>query len=103
VNLSDKSNPRSRKELMNTALISVTGSVGCLTVSIILGAVLGGMWLDGHYGTKPTWTISLALLSIPVSVVAMILVVRAIIKRIQPDLEKDQKKQSAEENRSSGS
>jgi F0F1-type ATP synthase assembly protein I len=88
---------------MNTALISVTGSVGCLTVVIILGAILGGMWLDGHYGTKPTWTLTLALLSIPVSVVAMILVVRAIIKRIQPELEKDQKKQSSEENRSSGS
>lgn len=88
---------------MNTALISVTGSVGCLTVVIILGAILGGIWLDGHYGTKPTWTLTLALLSIPVSVVAMILVVRAIIKRIQPELEKDQKKQSSEENRSSGS
>ena len=88
---------------MNTALISVTGSVGCLTVVIILGAILGGMWLDGHYGTKPTWTLTLALLSIPVSVVAMILTVRTIIKRIQPELEKDQKKQSSEENRSSGS
>ncbi len=88
---------------MNTALISVTGSVGCLTVVIILGAILGGMWLDGHYGTKPTWTLTLALLSIPVSVVAMILIVRAIIKRIQPELEKDQKKQSSEENQSSGS
>ena len=88
---------------MNTALISVTGSVGCLTVVIILGAILGGMWLDGHYGTEPTWTLTLALLSIPVSVVAMILVVRAIIKRIQPELEKDQKKQSSEENQSSGS
>jgi hypothetical protein len=88
---------------MNTALISVTGSVGCLTVVIILGAILGGMWLDGHYGTKPTWTLTLALLSIPVSLVAMLVAVRAIIKRIQPELVNDQKKQSSEEDRSSGS
>jgi hypothetical protein len=88
---------------MNTALISVTGSVGCLTVVIILGFILGGMWLDGHYGTKPTWTLILALVSIPVSVIAMIVVVRAIIKRIQPELEKGQKAHPSEENRSSGS
>jgi hypothetical protein len=88
---------------LNTALISVTGSVGCLTVAIILGFILGGIWLDGHYGTKPTWTITLAVLSIPVSVVAMLLAVRAIIKRIQPDLEKDQKQHPSEENRESGS
>jgi len=103
VSLPDKSTPQARKKLFNTVLISVTGSVGCLTVVIILGAVFGGIWLDNHFGTKPTWTITLVLISIPLSVVAMVFAVRAIIKRIQPELEKDQKKQPSEENRSSGS
>jgi F0F1-type ATP synthase assembly protein I len=103
VNLSDKSTPDSRKELFKTALISTAGSVGCLTVVIILGAILGGMWLDNHFGTKPTWTLTLALISIPLSVLVMVFVVRAIIKRIQPDPEKNRKNQTPQENLSRGS
>jgi F0F1-type ATP synthase assembly protein I len=103
VNLSDKSTPDSRKELFKTALISTAGSVGCLTVVIILGAILGGMWLDNHFGTKPTWTLTLALISIPLSVLVMVIVVRAIIKRIQPDLEKNRKNKTSQENLSRGS
>jgi F0F1-type ATP synthase assembly protein I len=98
VNLSDKSTPQTRKELFRTALISVIGSVGCLTVVIILGAVLGGIWLDNHFGTNPTWTITLALISIPLSLLVMIIVVRAINKRIQPELDNDRKIKSSQEN-----
>jgi F0F1-type ATP synthase assembly protein I len=103
VNLSDKSTSDSRKDLFRTALISTAGSVGCLTVVVILGAILGGIWLDNHFGTKPTWTLTLALISIPLSVLVMVLVVRAIIKRIQPELDKDRKNQPSQENLSRGS
>lgn len=103
MSLSDKSKPKSRKELFNTALITITGSVGCLTVVILLGAVFGGMWLDGHFGTKPTWTIILLLISIPVSVIAMVFVARAIIKHIQLDMDKHQENQPSEEIKSRGS
>jgi F0F1-type ATP synthase assembly protein I len=103
VNLSGKSTPDSRKELFRTALISTAGSVGCLTVVVILGAILGGIWLDSHFGTKPTWTITLALVSVPLSVLVMIVVVRAIIKRIQSELDKDRETKPSEENLSRGS
>ncbi len=103
MNLSDKSKPDSRKELFTTALISTVGSVGCVTLVIVLGAILGGIWLDGHFGTKPTWTLTLALISIPLSVLAMIIVARAIIKRIQPEQDKNRKVQTEEENLSRGS
>jgi hypothetical protein len=102
VNLSDKSTPDSRKELFRTALISTAGSVGCLTVIIILGAILGGIWLDNHFGTKPTWTITLALISIPLSLLVMVVTVRGIIKRIKPELDKDGKNQPSDENLSHG-
>jgi F0F1-type ATP synthase assembly protein I len=98
VNLSDKHTPRSRNDLFKTVLISTAGSVGCITVVVILGAILGGIWLDNHFGTKPTWTLTLALISIPLSVLVMVIVVRAIIKRIQPELDNDRKKQPSEEN-----
>lgn len=103
MNLPDKSTPETRKELFRTALISTAGSVGCLTVVIILGAVLGGMWLDEHFGTKPTWTLTLALISIPLSVLVMVFVVRAIIKRIQPDQEKNRENHTSQEDLSRGS
>jgi F0F1-type ATP synthase assembly protein I len=103
VNLSEKSKSDSRKELFSTALLSTAGSVGCLTLVIILGAILGGIWLDNHFGTKPTWTLTLALISIPLSVLVMIIVVRGIIKRIQPELDKDRKEHPSEENLSRGS
>jgi F0F1-type ATP synthase assembly protein I len=70
---------------------------------IILGAILGGIWLDDHFGTKPTWTLILALISIPLSVLVMVFVVRTIIKRIQPDGDKDQIDHTARESLSRGS
>ena len=103
MNQSGKPTPDSRKELFKTALISTAGSVGCFTVVIILGAILGGIWLDNHFGTKPTWTLTLALASIPLSVLVMVFIVRAIVKRIQPELEKESKKQPSEENLTRGS
>jgi ABC-type dipeptide/oligopeptide/nickel transport system permease component len=95
--------PRTRKELFNLVLISITGSVGCITVAILLGAVFAGMWLDNHFGTKSTYTIMLLLVSIPVSVVVMVFATRAVIKKIQPDLDALNKKNPVKENRPSGS
>lgn len=46
---------------------TVGGEVGCLTVLIVLGAVLGGLWLDKLIGTKPLITILLVLASAPLS------------------------------------
>jgi len=103
VSLSEKSKPKSRKEIFNTALISITGSVGCLTVAILLGAVFGGMWLDSRFGTKPTWTVILVLASIPLSVICMVLAARTVSKRIHMDLEKELKQKTAEEESSSDS
>lgn len=45
----------------------VGGSVGCVTVGIVLIAVLGGLWLDRVLGTKPAFTIILVLGSAPLS------------------------------------
>lgn len=64
-------------------LAIIAGQVGCLTLIIILAAVIAGLWLDNTYGTKPTFTIGLLLASIPVSVVVMFFVVRAAVARIK--------------------
>lgn len=56
----------------NLALASVAGQAGCLTVIIVFVALFGGMFLDSRLDTHPVFTIGLVLLSVPVSLYAMI-------------------------------
>jgi F0F1-type ATP synthase assembly protein I len=75
---------RDRKQYwINMTLAIVAGQVGCLTLVIIMAAVLAGLWLDKTYGTKPTFTIGLLIASIPISLVIMFFVVRAAVTRIK--------------------
>ncbi|GAP15274.1 putative F0F1-ATPase subunit [Longilinea arvoryzae] len=69
--------------IINLTIAGLVGQVGCLTLVIILGAVFGGLWLDAHFNSKPAFTIGLLIVSIPVSVVVMLLVVRSAISKIK--------------------
>lgn len=64
------------------ALLTVVGQVGCLTVLIVAAALVGGLWLDRHYGTRALFTIVLFLLSVPISVVSMLAIVRRATRRL---------------------
>jgi F0F1-type ATP synthase assembly protein I len=72
-----------KTKIFNLTLASVVAQVGCLTFVIILGAVLGGLWLDNHYDSKPIFTVGLLFVSIPVSLGVMIIVVRYAISKIK--------------------
>lgn len=67
----------------NLTLAAVVGQVGCLTLVILLGAILGGIWLDSRLGTKPIFTLGLAIASIPVTLIVMLWVVRSATSRLQ--------------------
>lgn len=56
----------------NMALASVAGQAGCLSVMIIFMALFAGMFLDSRLNTHPVLTLGLVLLSVPVSLYAMI-------------------------------
>ncbi len=75
-----------KTRILNLTLASVAGQVGCLTLVIILGAVFGGLWLDNYYQTKPIFTVSLLILSIPISLAVMIIVVRFAISKIKTNI-----------------
>jgi multisubunit Na+/H+ antiporter MnhG subunit len=51
-----------------------TGSLGCVTPLIIIGAIFLGRWLDNLLGTRPVILLMLILVSIPFS---LFVVVRA--------------------------
>ncbi len=68
---------------LNLTLAGAAGQVGCVTLIIILAAVLGGLWLDSRFNTKPVFTLVLIVASIPVSVLAMIYIVRMFTSKIK--------------------
>ncbi|MCJ7624452.1 MAG: AtpZ/AtpI family protein [Anaerolineaceae bacterium] len=84
----------------NMALAVVAGQVGCITLVIILLAVLAGLWLDNHFQTKPTITLILVIGSVPGSVIVMLAVVRGAVARINlqsTETKTEQSLQSEEE------
>ena len=74
-----------RQKLINLSIVGLISQVGLLTVGIIVVALLAGIFLDNRFGTKPWFTIGLILASVPVSLVAMVLVARAMVKKIKPE------------------
>ncbi len=74
---------KSAQNAFSMTLVAVVGQVGCVTLVVILGAILLGIWLDGRLQTKPMFTIGLAIASIPVTLVAMIWIVRSATSRLQ--------------------
>ena len=72
-----------RRSMFQTLLIVVIGQVGCLTFAVILAAVLGGLWLDDQFGTKPVFTLVLLFAGIPLSVILMLFVSRRALERLK--------------------
>jgi len=60
------------------------GQTGCVTVVIALGAVAVGLWLDGHFNTKPVFTLCLLGLSVPVNIYFVWRLALNLIKRAVP-------------------
>lgn len=77
------SKQNSRQYWLNLTLAGAVGQVGCVTLVIILAAVFGGLWLDAQFQTRPIFTIILLIVSIPVSLLAMLGIVRAVTSKIK--------------------
>ena len=65
------------------ALASTVSQVGCVTVIIIIGALLLGLFLDNLLGTEPILTIGLILVSIPISLFSVVRIALSAARRIQ--------------------
>ena len=77
-------------------LAAVIGQVGCLTSIILLAALFGGIWLDGYLNTKPIFTIGLIVLSVPVTVVAMVWIVQKTTANLQSKNDRNSTPQNLE-------
>jgi ABC-type transport system involved in cytochrome c biogenesis permease subunit len=74
--------------LTNLTMAAVAGQVGCLTLVIIFGALIGGLWLDKTYSTKPLFTMLFMIASMPITLYVMIRVVKGATGRIRPVIDK---------------
>jgi F0F1-type ATP synthase assembly protein I len=76
-----------RQYTLNLALAAVAGQVGCVTISIVVVALLAGLWLDSRFNSSPLFLATLLIASVPVTVVIMLRIVRSVIARIKPSSE----------------
>jgi len=83
MSLQNSKRPDRKRYAANITLALVAAQVGCLTLVIVLLAVFGGLWLDNAFQTRPIITIVLVILSVPVSVLVMLAVVRKAVGHIQ--------------------
>jgi ABC-type transport system involved in cytochrome c biogenesis permease subunit len=67
---------KNNQKIFNITLTAVAGQAGCFTFFIVFAALFGGLWLDNRFQTRPMFTIGLIIASIPVTVLAMLWIVR---------------------------
>jgi len=65
------------------ALVSTVSQVGCVTTIIVIGALLLGLWLDSLLDTRPTLTVALTLISIPISLFSLVRIALAATARVR--------------------
>jgi hypothetical protein len=73
-----------RNKTVGLALASTLSQVGCVTVVIILAALLVGLWLDSRLDTKPILTIIFILVSIPISLFGTVKISLSAAKQLNP-------------------
>ena len=95
--MSSTSDQSNKTRVFNLTLAAVAGQVGCLTTLIVLAALFGGLWLDNRFDTMPMFTVGLIVASVPVTLVAMVWIVKATTSRMQMNTEGDSMNRTKEE------
>jgi len=67
--------------------ITVVG-VAVITIVVIFIALFAGMWLDGLLHSRPAFTIALVIISIPMTIILMLRLVKVATRYIQPTQKK---------------
>lgn len=70
--------------IKNLSYAALAGQAGCASVVLIFIALFAGLWLDNQLGLRGPFTIGLLLLSIPISLFAMVRIALGMLNQIQP-------------------
>ena len=74
--------PSSKVYTLGFAPVVVGGEVGCLTLFIVIIALVAGLWLDRVFSTRPMFTVILLLGSAPFSLFLTFWVATRSIKQM---------------------
>jgi F0F1-type ATP synthase assembly protein I len=69
-------------------LATTVAQVGCVTVVVILGALVAGLALDKTLDTRPLFTLLLVLASIPASLYLLVRIALSSVAQLSPPSEK---------------
>lgn len=70
--------------LQNLSYAALAGQAGCVTLLIVFGALLLGLWLDAQLGQRGPCVFGLLIVSVPVSLWLMLRIALGAVNRIQP-------------------
>jgi len=72
----------------NMTLAGIAGQAGCSSVMFVFGGLFAGLFLDSTLGTRPVFTLTFLLMSVPLSLVMMVYMVLGTTRRITPPKKK---------------
>lgn len=81
----------------NLALAGMVSQIGCVTVVIVIGALLAGLWVDKMMDARPLFTILFLLGSIPLSVVILVRIAFSTAAQLGAPPTKESESQSSKE------
>jgi F0F1-type ATP synthase assembly protein I len=76
---------------------SVMGQIGLLTIGLVIGALVGGLWLDKAFSTRPLFTVLLTVASFPVSLYIIYRVALGAVSKIHSPAAQPPRKGGTEE------
>ncbi len=79
----------------NLALAGMLSQVGCVTVVIVVGALLLGLWVDSIFKTRPVFIVVFLLLSIPVSLYSLVRVALSTAAQFQNEVKSEERKEGS--------
>jgi len=79
----------------NLALAGMLSQVGCVTVVIVIGALLLGLWVDSIFKTRPVFIVVFLLLSIPVSLYSLVRVALSTAAQFQAEVKTEERKEGS--------
>lgn len=77
------SKPTPAHYAVNLMLAGIAGMSGCVTLGMVIGALLTGLWIDNQAGSSPAFTILCIIVSIPVTLWVTLMVALRAARALQ--------------------
>lgn len=80
----EKPKPERMQYAINLGLAGFAGTVGFVTILIVIGALVLGLFLDNQLHTRPLFTILVLLGSVPITIFVMFRLALTAVAKMKP-------------------